>query len=160
MDSTETKQIILEALSEILEQFAFVFVEEELGPVDPPKKGAPLLAEISFSSQRLSGKLVLAASRPLCSEVAQNVLGEDDQGSLPKNASQNALQEVVNIACGNILARLYGTKEMFELSVPNCREISPEQWRKLAHKEGTIHLSAEEEPLLLQLIQGKGEKVK
>jgi hypothetical protein len=154
------KPILLEVLTEILEQFAFVFVEEEPGPVDPPENGTPLLAEISFSSQRLSGKLVLAASRPLCSEMAQNVLGEDDQDNLPRNASRNALQEVVNIACGNILARLYGTKEMFELSVPNCREISPEQWRKLGHKEGTIHLSAEEEPLLLQLIQGKGEKEK
>jgi len=154
------KPILLEVLSEILEQFAFVFVEEEPGPVDPPQDGTPLLAEISFSSQKFSGKLVLAASRTLCLEVAQNVLGEDDQGSLPWNASRNALQEVVNIACGNILARLYGTKEMFELSVPTCKDISAERWRKLAQQEGAIHLSAEEEPLVLQLVQEQGEKKK
>lgn len=154
------KPVLLEVLTEILEQFAFVFVEEEPGPVEPPENDAPLLAEISFSSQRLSGKLVLAASQPLCLEVAQNVLGEDDQGSLPWNASRNALQEVVNIACGNILARLYGTQEMFELSVPTCKEISAERWRKLAQQEGTIQLSAEEEPLVLQLIQEQGEKEK
>jgi len=145
------KHAFLEVLSEILEQFAFVFVEEEPGPVDPPGDGSPLLAEIDFSSTSRSGRLVMAASPSLCAEVAQNVLGEEDQSHLPEDARRNALQEVVNIACGNLLARLYGTEEMFELSVPTCQEISAEEWREMGKSEDVISLSAEEEPLLARL---------
>jgi len=154
------KHAFIEVLSEILEQFAFVFLEEEPGPVDPPEDGSPLLAEISFSSQNRSGRLVMAASPSLCAEVAENVLGEDDQGHLPEDANRNALQEVVNIACGNLLARLYGTEEMFELSVPTSHEISAEEWRTVGNSEDAISLSAEEEPLVARLILEQGENKK
>lgn len=150
---------LLEVLTEIFEEFTFVFVEEEWADLDPPDDG-PLLAEIAFSSHSRSGKLILAASRSLCLEMAQNVLGEEDQENLPWNASRNALQEMVNIACGNILARIYGTQENFELSVPSCLEISAEQWRKRASGEGAITLSAEGKPIVAQLTLDKGEKDK
>jgi chemotaxis protein CheY-P-specific phosphatase CheC len=145
------KHIFFEVVSEILEQFAFVFLEEEIFPLDSPEDERPLRANISFSSPKRSGQLILAASRSFCSEVARNVLGVDEKGHLPHNAQQNALQEVSNIACGNLLGRLYGTEEMFELSVPECRYISQEEWRDMAHQEGTISLTAEEEPLLARL---------
>ena len=151
------KNILLEVLTEIFEEFAFVFLEEESDDGAPPDDDA-LLAEIGFSSSRRSGKLILAASRSLCSEVAENVLGEEDQENLPWNASRNALQELVNIACGNILARLYGTKENFELSVPSCLEISAEQWRRRLGGEGAIFLSAEGEPIGARLTLDKGKR--
>ncbi len=146
-----TRQTLQDVLSEILEQFAFVFAETEPAPVDSPREDVPLLTWIGFIGQRRSGRLTLAASQDLGAEVARNVLGEDDEGSLPRDANRNALQEVVNIACGNLLARLYGTEEMFELSVPECREISPEEWNNMAREEGMISMSAEEEPLLVLL---------
>lgn len=152
------KETLQEVLIEIFEQFAFVFVEES-DDGDPPDDG-PLLAEIAFSSPSHSGRLILAASRSLCLEVAQNVLGEEEQENLPWNASRNALQEMVNIACGNVLARLYGTKEKFELSVPRCLEISAVQWRKRTMGEGAISLSAEGRPIVAQLTLDEGGKDK
>jgi hypothetical protein len=50
------------------------------------------------------------------------------------------------------LARLYGTEEMFEMSVPACRDISAEEWNNMANREGVVCLSAEEEPVLAQMV--------
>ena len=146
-----SSQTLTNVVSETLEQFAFVFAESELFPADPPAEDTPLLAEIGFKSSRRSGRLILAASQTLCSEVAQNVMGEDGEDEVSDEASRNALQEVVNITCGNLLAQLYGTEEMFELSVPECRDMSAEEWKELAGRENTISLNADEEPLLALL---------
>jgi chemotaxis protein CheY-P-specific phosphatase CheC len=148
----QSKQVFIGVLAEILEQFAFVFLEEDPSPPDPPDQGPPIWAEIGFSSRERSGRFAMATSFALCSEVAQNVLGVDGETDLPCDSSRSALQEMVNIACGNLLARLYGTEEMFEMSVPACRDISAEEWNNMANREGVVCLSAEEEPVLAQMV--------
>jgi hypothetical protein len=45
------------------------------------------------------------------------------------------LKEVVNVACGSLLAEKFGTEEVFDLSIPETDPVSLEQW-EMFFREG------------------------
>lgn len=68
-----------------------------------------------------SGKLVVKVSGGLLPALAANMLGEDDP---PTEAQQHdALGEITNIICGNVLPAIAGGKEVFKLLAPQVAKI-------------------------------------
>ena len=65
----------------------------------------------------LSGRLVLRASSEILPGVAANMLGAD--GEYPLAVQRDALGELANVICGNLLPMIGGAEAVFVLSAPH-----------------------------------------
>ena len=143
----DDKELLLQVFSSVLEDFAFMFVEKgsdlELGDQKPC-----LRAEIEFSNGNIRGCLKIVAPSDFCDETAQNILGTDPE-DLPKGAGEHALREMVNIACGFLLAEKFGTDEIFDLSIPVVETVSKKEWKSLLNDRRYLVLEIDETPCLV-----------
>lgn len=152
---SENKARLLEVIQDVLEQFAFIFVEEELQSWNLSNDSTLLWSGIRFYGSEFSGTLELASSARLCREIARNTLGEEDDNSLPKDAEFMALQELANILCGNLVARIYGPEASFKLHPPQSSEMSFDKWHNMAQSKDTLIIAAEDQPLLVRFSEAK-----
>lgn len=72
--------------------------------------------EITFRG-RFSGRLVLTVSGPILPVMAGNMLGEDES-KMPRETQLDALGELANVICGNVLPEIAGDRETFFLTPP------------------------------------------
>jgi CheY-specific phosphatase CheX len=72
--------------------------------------------EITFRG-RFSGRLVLTVSGPILPVMAGNMLGEDES-EMPRATQLDALGELANVICGNVLPEVAGDRETFFLTPP------------------------------------------
>jgi CheY-specific phosphatase CheX len=82
--------------------------EQSVAPVD-------VAMSISFSGP-LSGRFVLRASSEILPGIAENMLGADGVEVL--SMQRDALGELANVMCGNLLPLIGGVRSVFVLSAP------------------------------------------
>ena len=104
-------------------------------------------ADIHFTGP-FSGHLSLCASGPFCMLLATNVLGMEVDELSPEHA-RDALKELTNITCGELLAALAGKKTVFDLSVPVIEKIDAAAVKSDLALPGTVSVLIDDEPLLL-----------
>ncbi|MCF8025408.1 MAG: hypothetical protein K9K82_07965 [Desulfobacteraceae bacterium] len=149
---TEDNGLLLQVFSSVFEEFAFMFVEEDPFPEPSETSYCPcLLAEISFKSKDKHGFLEVVAPVSVCAELAENILGTDQQ-ELPEQAEEQALTEVLNVSCGYFLAEKFGTEEVFDLSIPEIRPVSQKQWAALIEDGAHACMRVDESPLLVRFV--------
>jgi len=108
------KEIFYQVVTDTLEALAFIFSfpEDQRDTID---YDSALTTSVSFTGP-FSGKLVMAISKQVVPGLAANMLGVDEETSLPQQ--QDALKEVVNVICGNFLPTIAGEHEIFTIDVP------------------------------------------
>jgi CheY-specific phosphatase CheX len=79
----------------------------------------------------ISGRLVVTVCGGILGGLAANMLGEDDVRE--GEECGDALGEIGNVICGNILPRIAGTKEVFDLQPPNVS--MDHHLKAIAHEE-------------------------
>ena len=67
-----------------------------------------------------SGKLLLRVYGGLLPIIAANMLGQEDAPS--ETLQRDALGEIVNVICGNMLPGIAGSKDVFHVSSPRAAE--------------------------------------
>ncbi len=127
MTSLETR--IFRSAARTFEELTFLFTErgEDLPDVACPgarEKCGRAQATIVFTGP-LDGQLLLRVSENLLPELAANMLGEDDQR--PESERWDALGEVANVVCGNLLPGLAGNKAVFRLQAPRMEACGVEE---------------------------------
>jgi CheY-specific phosphatase CheX len=147
---SDAREKFLGVLSGVLERFAFVFVEASDG--DPGIAGFKdrlLQAAIMFRG-KAEGAIALSAPAALCKEMAANILGMDPEEA-DDDAGEDALKEIVNVICGEMMPVLFGEKEVVDLTVPALCRIDSGKWQELAADPGTVKLWVEDQPILASL---------
>ncbi len=145
-DHSET---LTRVFTEVLEQLAFMFVEppdSDFAPAPPD----PVSANMSFRGP-FSGIVTLAVPREMAPVLAANVLGLDPGDELGLQAARDALKELLNVICGNVLTAIAGDEPVFDLTVPDVEDFTAEAWDELADRPGTVYCIADEFPVLLNL---------
>ena len=96
------------------EELSFLLPEPEL---DPNRLSAPVSAAVGVPFRGpVNGRLVVAVTEDILLAVASNMLAEDD---LPTDQQQqDALKEIANVICGNLLPQIAGPKAVFKISAP------------------------------------------
>lgn len=135
--------------NEVLEQFAFMFA-------DPPDSEDINLEEdiavASMSFQNASaGRLELIVPQSMGPVLSANVLGLDPDDELVLKAPYDALKELLNVTCGNILTAIAGDELVFDLTVPVVEERDREEWNALRARDNTIFCFVDDYPVLLHL---------
>lgn len=115
-------QVINESLTEsvvdVLEKTAYLFpmvIEQEM-PNDIDNAN-DICIGIQFEGP-VSGKILLCIPKLLTIEIAANMLGIGEEEDGVEEKSIDATKEVLNIICGNLLPKIYGTEAVFQLKSP------------------------------------------
>jgi CheY-specific phosphatase CheX len=104
------------ALMRVLETAAFMTVwpyQESDGELTAPD----LAASMTFNGDH-NGQLTLLVSSEVLPLLTQNILGELAEGMTPDEQGKDALKEILNMICGNLLTEWQGDQPIFRLSPP------------------------------------------
>jgi len=119
-------EILTNIFSEVLSQFAFMFTDSQ-GEQNYPEDGS-YLASISFYGEH-KGDVELIAPKLFANELAENVLGIDSE-EVTEQIAGDAMKELLNIICGEIISVIYGTKAIYDLTPPKIKELNNTEWKK------------------------------
>jgi CheY-specific phosphatase CheX len=113
------------------------------------------------------GSLALAVPEPFGGQVAANVLGLDmddpktENGTVCQtetNCAVDALKELLNVTCGNLLTAIAGDEPVFDLTVPEVTLLSEDEWRATPGLPDAVGFLVEDWPVFLRLtLQGEAE---
>ena len=129
MDQEAIETALSEAIEEVLASLAFAFV---MPGEDIPPAGEVMLAEIDFTGP-FNGTLRLTIPDELSPMLAENMLGIE-QEECGEEIQHDALKELLNVICGNLLPRIAGTEPVFNLSSP--RIVTDEEAAESSGLEG------------------------
>jgi CheY-specific phosphatase CheX len=97
------------------EDLALLFPESDMSP---EQAAQPLEVTVSVDYRGpFNGRLVLRASQCVMPAIAANMLGEDESKQRP--LQRDALGELANVVCGNVLPIVGGAEAIFHLSAPH-----------------------------------------
>ena len=103
------------------DELGFMFVTPELEE-DQKRITPDTEASVIFEGP-FRGRLSVAVCRGLLTVLAANMLGEDEPPS--EQQQRDALGEIANVICGNVLPEVAGAKEVFEIRAPQVKEYNP-----------------------------------
>jgi len=110
----ETLQAVAERIFESL-AFVLLAIEEEQERPPSSDRARRTSACISFSGP-FKGSLFVSVSDELVPTIAANMLGLDF-GEVPgEDVQRDALKELVNVTCGNLLPELAGSEAVFNVA--------------------------------------------
>ena len=105
--------LLARVAQETFETLAFMYsVHEQDAPTGPP-----MTAEVHFRGP-VHGRLVLTVSDSMLPALGMNMLGCDDEQSTDEAQQRDALKEVLNVICGNLLPLLYNQYDVFDVQAP------------------------------------------
>jgi hypothetical protein len=83
------------------------------GPGEP--SGPTVSSQVAFSGP-CAGRVVLTVEKAMLPELTANMLGVDEPASLAEQ--EDALGELTNVLCGNLLPVIAGDQHVFILAAP------------------------------------------
>jgi CheY-specific phosphatase CheX len=146
--NSDTETIVRDALSTVLQDFAFMFAEPPED--DTPPTEACIAVQMRFQGP-MGGTALLAMPLSLASELAANVLGVDPEESDSPEVSLDAVKELLNVTTGNLVTALAGEEPIFDLSIPERVPFDHATWTSLSTQAGTLVLLVEDRPLLFSV---------
>lgn len=119
--SNTTDQLLRRATVSTFESLAFLFAEDTCTDV---QRDAPLAGTVTVEFHGpMRGRIVLRVTESLMPAIAANMLGDDESHLVP--LQRDAIGEMSNVVCGNLLPLLAGTEAVFRLDAPLWRSTVP-----------------------------------
>lgn len=111
----QINRILGQITEDILEKLAFIFSspEEEIDSID---KASSITGRVSFTGP-FTGVLEMSISESALPELAGNMLGIDEDETTVE-LQQDALKELINVVCGNLLPAIAGKEIIFNVDAP------------------------------------------
>lgn len=102
--------------AETFESLALMFLmtEEDACVLDPDDV---TIAQVDFTGP-FNGSLVLSITEELLPELTANMLGHPGEHEAPVEHQEDALKELANVICGNILPVVAGREAVFNVCGP------------------------------------------
>ena len=108
-------------LSKVLANLAFMFTDDD--EFAPPVGERWLETTISYEGP-VSGTLRLTCTRTFATQLAANLLGVESCEKITEQEQDDAVKELVNVICGQHITDVYGTEDVFNLTIPEVLEPS------------------------------------
>ena len=133
--------ILAGAICEVLSKYAMMFGEfGDKKTVFNEKKY--FQSHMVYRGMRSSG-ICINADKEFCRNLASNVLGIENDDIKDENA-KDALNELLNVTCGQYLTRKFGETPVFDLAMPAFSEIDSQQFTKNMQKSDSIHIKVDD----------------
>ncbi|MCC6432888.1 MAG: chemotaxis protein CheX [Gemmatimonadaceae bacterium] len=122
------------------EELALLFPEAD---PTPEQAAAPLDVTVSVDFRGpLTGRLVLRASESILPAIASNMLGEEESQHVP--LQRDALGELANVICGNVLPIVAGAEAVFHLAAPHIHRDDSQRSRETDAARATTTFGVED----------------
>lgn len=121
MTSEDTKKALAETSMKIFEEAAFALIDTMDSGEERPVEER-LVAGVQFSGPR-TGELMMSIPSSLAAVFAENMLGADPGDPEANSKGVDAMKELLNMICGNLLPVLFGTDMEFKIEAPGIRSI-------------------------------------
>ncbi len=133
--NSATKDCIGEVVCSVAEIFGFMLTD----PAEPDDEAIgepeePVDAEVAFEGAA-DGRLLLHTSLEAAMEMSCNALGHDEADA---QQGLDALQELANQCCGQLLTTLAGKEPTFLLGLPVARKAPPGAWGATVQAPDTL----------------------
>lgn len=112
----QLKSILTAVTNDTLDKLAFLFVFADDERVSDGPDPA-LVGQVDFNGY-FDGSLLMRISADAVPELANNMLGLDDDAEISKAEQQDALKEILNVICGNALPAIAGDQVEFNIEAP------------------------------------------
>lgn len=145
----DIQRVVGTVFCDVIERLAFMF-GEPCDKDDLPGGQAHASTTMTFSGP-WQGTLELVVPTSLCAQIASNVLGTEPEDEESTRFQEDAVKEVLNVTCGNILTELAGPDPVFDLSVPTFTALDQESWELFRDDPESVGLLVEDEPVLIRL---------
>ncbi|MCD4824358.1 MAG: chemotaxis protein CheX [Phycisphaerae bacterium] len=128
MSPQNPKPIFNDVLAHTAEQtfgeLAFMLVIPEDSPHPQEKTPLGYAAGVDFSGP-FGGKLFVGIAEETLHPLAENMLGIDPGESMPEGVTlEDALKELLNVICGNLLPAIAGDEAEFNIGGPELLPVS------------------------------------
>jgi CheY-specific phosphatase CheX len=110
-----TKSALLRAANSTFESLGFLYPDEELSEAQAAASELEASCRVRFRGP-VSGALEVEVFGQVLGEFAANMMG--CEGPPAPEVCREALGEVANVVCGNVLPALSGTTAVFDLAAP------------------------------------------
>ncbi|MFO7707947.1 MAG: chemotaxis protein CheX [Desulfobacterales bacterium] len=113
-----TSAVMTGVVVDTLEKMAFLFALP--GEEGTPERvvADPLeTAEVSFCGP-CSGRMQFGLSASVMTELAANMLGSEDSADVSIEKQRDALRELANVICGNLLPAIGGREAEYSIGTP------------------------------------------
>ncbi len=106
---------LTEVLTRVLETMAFAVRSPDVDRDGAPsEKTMRVCAVIKFTGE-FNGKVMLTVPAEMLPDLVKDMLGEDEDALYSSKQMCDALSELANVMCGNLLAEIVGTETVFDL---------------------------------------------
>jgi CheY-specific phosphatase CheX len=113
--SEQLKEILRRVAEDVMEKLAFLL---SFGSDESAQGDMFSAASISFSGS-VKGTLIMAISDQILPQLAGNMLGLDDDEESTNEQQQDAVKELINVICGNLLPAISGKQHIFHIEPPH-----------------------------------------
>ncbi|MBT3201512.1 MAG: hypothetical protein HN350_16545 [Phycisphaerales bacterium] len=117
----QLEEILWGVAEETFEALAFLLPMPE--PVEPFESSPEVAVSVRFHGP-FDGKVIVTVAELVLGELACNMLGLDDGAEIAVDTQQDALKELANVVCGNILPEIAGTTAVFNVDAPKLVDAS------------------------------------
>ena len=133
-------QSLSQTTAATFEELALLFPEAE---PSPEQAAATLDVTVSVDFRGpFTGRLVLCASSSVLPAIASNMLGE--AGSRQPALQRDALGELANVICGNVLPNIAGAEAVFHLSAPRVHDADELPSREADEPSASVEFGVED----------------
>ncbi|MFA5864565.1 MAG: chemotaxis protein CheX [Phycisphaerae bacterium] len=137
------------AISEVIENLAMMVVQEL--DENPDGFNPQLMGTIEFTGP-VNGKLVVRCSDSFSSVLAGNLLGIDPADQHIQANAWDALEELLNVVCGNLVNVLFDRNKTFRLSSPRIDLIQPLGTNDIDELDQIVYLRLDDEIVEFSLV--------
>jgi len=147
--SNDYNETLIKVCCDVFENLSFMFGETiDLSEAESDSD-AFISATMSFKGDK-TGSLELVVPAETADTLAYNILGIDESEDLPPGSAIDALRELLNTICGQLLTTLFGDQPIFDLTVPETKTLTLDQWDERVENDQYLAISVEDEPILIK----------
>lgn len=151
----EYAQPMNDVFCRVMESLAFYFVD----PMDQQKIDAQRDMNIPYRQVSMrfdgphAGSVALYLPQSMFKTIWANMLGvdEDDDEDVPAAQQNDAVCELLNVICGQLLTAFWGTGLVFDLRIPEMKNIDTQTLTQVLSVPSTCCFNSDDGIILLQI---------
>lgn len=149
----ELAQPMNDVFCRVMESLAFYFVD----PMDKQEIAADRDMDIPYRqvSMRFEGphfgSVVLFLPHSMFKTILANMLGIDEEGTEAEAQQNDAICELLNVICGQLLTEIWGTGPVFDLRIPEMKNVTIQELEEVLRFPSTCCFSSDDGVILLQM---------
>jgi CheY-specific phosphatase CheX len=141
---SKVKEAIEQVTTMILEDWGMMLVDQADSNINIFSNNENFLVSMVRFKGIVNGQYSIVCQKEFASSLAKNVLGLDEEPA--EQDQKDALKEMANVLCGNMLTECYGDEEVFDLTPPEIAEFKPKEIQKY-FDERTVCCLADDSPV-------------